>query len=44
MPTERVLAEGGYAADQSRIYFGWPSPFAAGIEDRIVNLVKALVA
>ena len=44
VPTERVLAEGGFEAATAQIYYGWPSPFAAGIEDRIVNLVKALVA
>ncbi len=41
VPTEQILKEGGYEAGAS---YGWPSPFQAGIEDRIITLAKKLVA
>jgi neutral ceramidase len=53
IPSERVLAEGGYEAGWnaefgktlaagSILYYGWPTPFAPGIEDRLVKAVHAL--
>lgn len=43
IPSERVLAEGGYEAGGSAVYFGLHGPFQPGVEDRIVNLVKHLM-
>lgn len=43
IPSERVLAEGGYEAGGSAVYFGLHGPFQPGLEDRIVNLVKRLM-
>jgi len=43
IPSERVLAEGGYEADSSMIYYGQPSRWAAGLENKIVGKVKELV-
>jgi hypothetical protein len=53
IPSEKVLAEGGYEAGWdlefgrtlaagSIMYYGWPVPFAPGIEDRILDAVRAL--
>ncbi|NMC19046.1 MAG: hypothetical protein GYA33_01390 [Thermogutta sp.] len=44
VPSERVLAEGGYEADYSQIYFGWHGPYKPGLEDKIVAAVKGLLA
>jgi hypothetical protein len=54
IPSEKVLGEGGYEAGWdaahgravaagSMIYYGWPVPFAAGVEDRVVRAARALV-
>jgi hypothetical protein len=43
IPSERVLAEGGYEGDTSMIYYGLPSKWAAGIEKRIVSRAHELV-
>jgi len=53
IPSEKVLAESGYesgwdpangraVAGGSMLYYGWPVPFAPGIEDRILSAAKAL--
>jgi hypothetical protein len=53
IPTEEVLEQGGYEpgwdlefgpafADGSMLYYGWPAPFAPGIEDRIIDTVHEL--
>jgi hypothetical protein len=42
IPSERVLAEGGYEADTSMIYYGKPSKWAAGLEEKIVGKSKEL--
>jgi len=44
LPSERVLAEGGYEAGGAMRYFGWHGPFQPGVEDLIVGTVKRLMA
>jgi hypothetical protein len=39
IPSQRVLREGGYEAVDSMIYYGQPGPFAADVEDRIIEKV-----
>jgi hypothetical protein len=54
IPSEKVLAESGYepgwdpgngraVAGGSMMYYGWPVPFAPGIEDRIISATELLV-
>jgi hypothetical protein len=43
IPSGRVLKEGGYEADSSMIYYGLPSKWAPGIEEKIVGKVRELV-
>ena len=54
IPSEKVLAESGYEpgwdpatgraiASGSMMYYGWPVPFAPGIEDRIISAACTLV-
>lgn len=40
IPSERVLAEGGYEGASAMVYYGRPSPWAVGIEERIVDEVR----
>jgi len=40
VPSERVLTEGGYEGATSMLYYALPSPWAPGLEDKIVNEVK----
>lgn len=53
IPSDRVLEEGGYEAgwglefgrtlaDGSMMFYGWPVPFAAGLEERIVAAVRGM--
>ncbi|HEY4196308.1 MAG TPA: neutral/alkaline non-lysosomal ceramidase N-terminal domain-containing protein [Mucilaginibacter sp.] len=35
IPTKRILAEGGYEAEDNLIYYSMPGPFADNIEDKI---------
>jgi len=42
IPSERVLKEGGYEADSSMLYYGHPSKWATGLEEKIVGKVKEL--
>ena len=42
IPSARVLKEGGYEADSSMIYYGFPTSWAPAIEDKIVAKVKDL--
>jgi hypothetical protein len=46
IPTREILAEGGYEADRSQIYYGLPGPWAPAIEttilDQAVELVKKM--
>ncbi len=41
IPSKRVLAEGGYEGDSSQIYYGQPTKWAPGIEETIIDGVKA---
>jgi neutral ceramidase len=43
IPTEQVLKEGGYEAVDSMIYYGQPGPFAAGVEQRILDTVGTVL-
>lgn len=43
IPSKRVLAEGGYEADFSQVYYGQPGRYAEGVEDIVVAAVKELV-
>lgn len=40
IPSERVLKEGGYEADSSMIYYGLPSKWKSGLEEKIVAAVQ----
>lgn len=42
IPSERVLREGGYEGSTSTVYYGLPSPWAPGLEDRIASTVHEL--
>ncbi len=37
IPSRRILGEGGYEADDSMIYYGFPGPFAEDVENRITQ-------
>jgi len=37
IPSERVLAEGGYEGATAQLYYGLPAPWAPGVEERIMN-------
>jgi hypothetical protein len=43
IPSARVLKEGGYEADSSMIYYGFPTKWAPALEDKIVAKVLELV-
>ena len=43
IPSQRILAEGGYEADFSQVYYAQPSRYAPQIEDVLVTAVKNLV-
>jgi hypothetical protein len=54
IPSEKVLSESGYEpgwdpatgrtiASGSMMFYGWPVPFAPGIEDRIISAAGSLV-
>jgi len=42
IPSERVLKEGGYEADSSMTYYGFPTKWAPGLEDKIIKTVVDL--
>lgn len=42
IPSERVLMEGGYEGERAMIYYGLPSKWKAGLEERIVETVIEL--
>jgi hypothetical protein len=43
IPSRRVLEEGGYEADSSMVYYGMPTKWGSGIEEKIVGQVHELV-
>ncbi|MBX7075164.1 MAG: neutral/alkaline non-lysosomal ceramidase N-terminal domain-containing protein [Pirellulales bacterium] len=43
VPSRRVLLEGGYEADFSMIYYGWPARFDPAVEEVLVGGVTRLV-
>jgi hypothetical protein len=43
VPSERVLKEGGYEGGFAMVYYDWPTPFAPGVEGRIVGAVHDLL-
>lgn len=43
IPSERVLAEGGYEGGTSMVYYQLPSKWKPGLEDKIVGTVHKLV-
>ena len=42
IPSRRVLAEGGYEADFSQVYYEQPGRYDPKVEDTVVNAVKEL--
>lgn len=43
IPSQRVLGEGGYEADENMIYYGFPGPFADGVEDRVFKAIRQVM-
>ncbi len=43
IPSERVLKEGGYEGETAMVYYGLPSRWATGLEEKIVRKVRELV-
>ncbi len=43
VPSERVLAEGGYEGGGAMRYFGWHGPFQPGIEQRILSAIDQML-
>jgi hypothetical protein len=43
IPSTRVLAEGGYEAEDAMDYYGLPTRLAADVEERIVQTVHGLL-
>jgi hypothetical protein len=37
------LAEGGYEADQSMIYYGMPGPFKDNVEEKILSAIELVM-
>lgn len=44
IPSERVLAEGGYEGNTSMIPYGRPGPWAPGLEEKIMKKTRELLA
>jgi hypothetical protein len=40
IPSQRVLAEGGYEGAGAMVYYGLPSPWATGVEEKIITEVR----
>jgi len=40
IPSERVLAEGGYEAVDNLVYYGQPGPFAPGVEATVFQAIR----
>jgi hypothetical protein len=43
IPSERVLAEGGYEGASAMVYYDRPTHFAPGVEGRIIGTVRELM-
>lgn len=43
IPSERVLAEGGYEGGDAMIYFGQPTRFAPGVENLVIDTVHQIL-
>lgn len=43
IPSERVLAEGGYRGGDAMVYYDRPAKFAPGVEGRLINAVHELM-
>lgn len=43
IPAKRMLAEGGYEADSSMIYYGMPGKWHESVEDTIITAVRGLL-
>jgi len=43
IPSRRVLAEGGYEADRSMVYYGQPARYLPEVEELIFDTVKSLL-
>jgi neutral ceramidase len=43
LPSRRVLEEGGYEGGGAMTYTGYPGPFAADVEERVVETIHELV-
>ena len=43
IPSERVLAEGGYEGESAMLYFGPPTRFAPGVEQLVIDTVHRLL-
>jgi hypothetical protein len=41
IPSERILYEGGYEADDSTYWYGLPGRFAHGVEDLVIGAVQS---
>jgi len=43
IPTQRILEEGGYEANESMIYYGLPGSFANNVEEKIENAIHGMM-
>lgn len=43
IPSKRVLKEGGYEADESMVYYGFPGPFADDVEECIFKTIRQVL-
>ena len=43
IPTTAILAEGGYEPVESMKYYGFPSPFAFDVEERVMDGVRQVL-
>jgi neutral ceramidase len=43
IPSRRVLAEGGYEADDSMIYYGKPGPFTEAVEETVFGAIREVM-
>ena len=43
IPSKRVLAEGGYEAVDSMVYYGQPGPFTADVEEMIFDAIHRVM-